>query len=67
MDASSAVRRADRVWAITGGPLRRARADGPDQLPGTELADLLDGGAGTDTGYGEGGKDTCTSIERGDC
>jgi Ca2+-binding RTX toxin-like protein len=58
---------ADRVWAITGGPLTARGADGPDQLRGTELADLLDGGSGTDTGHGEGGKDTCRSIERGDC
>ncbi len=58
---------ADRVWAITGGPLTARTADGPDQLRGTDLADLLDGGKGTDTGYGEGGKDTCTSVERGDC
>ncbi len=58
---------ADRVWAITGGPLAARTADGPDQLRGTVLADLLDGGKGTDTGYGEGGKDTCTSVERGDC
>jgi Ca2+-binding RTX toxin-like protein len=58
---------ADRVWAITGGPLTARTGDGPDQLRGTELADLLDGGGGTDTGYGEGGKDTCRSIERGDC
>ncbi len=58
---------ADRVWAITGGPLTAHTADGPDQLVGSALADLLDGGSGIDTGYGEGGKDTCTSIERGDC
>ena len=58
---------ADRVWSITGGPLTARTGDGPDQLRGTELADLLDGGGGTDIGYGEGGKDTCTSIERGDC
>ena len=61
------VASADRVWAITGGPLRARMADGPDQLVGTPARDLLDGGSGTDTGYGEGGEDTCTSIERGDC
>jgi len=58
---------ADRVWAITGGPLTARAGDGPDQLTGSELADLLDGGAGTDTGNGRGGKDDCRSIERGDC
>jgi len=57
----------DRVWAITGGPLRAYGGDGPDELTGTDLADLLDGGSGTDTGTGRGGKDTCRSIERGDC
>ena len=58
---------ADRVWAITGGPLTARGGDGPDQLTGSELADLLDGGDGTDTGWGRGGKDDCRSIERGDC
>ncbi|HEX6150910.1 hypothetical protein [Nocardioides sp.] len=58
---------ADRVWAITGGPLVARGSDGPDQLTGTEHADLLDGGAGTDTGHGEGGQDVCRSIERGVC
>lgn len=57
----------DRVWAITGGPLTAYGGGGPDELTGTDLADLLDGGAGTDTGNGRGGKDTCRSIERGDC
>ncbi len=41
--------------------------DGADELTGTDLADLLDGGPGTDTGYGKGGDDDCISIERGDC
>jgi len=57
----------DRVWAITGGPLTARGGDGPDELTGSELSDLLVGGAGTDTGYGNGGKDTCRSIERGAC
>ncbi|MGH3347424.1 MAG: hypothetical protein ACRDO4_10610, partial [Nocardioides sp.] len=58
---------ADRVWAVTGGPLTARGGDGRDQLTGSEVADLLDGGAGTDTGDGRGGKDICRSIERGDC
>ncbi len=41
--------------------------DGADELTGTELGDLLDGGSGTDTGYGKGGNDDCISIEHGDC
>ena len=57
----------DRVWAITGGPLVARGNDGADELTGTDLADLLDGGPGTDTGYGKGGNDDCISIERGDC
>ncbi len=57
----------DRVWAITGGPLRAFGGDGRDELTGTELPDVLDGGSGSDTGTGRGGKDTCRSIERGDC
>ena len=57
----------DRVWAITGGPLVARGYDGADELTGTELADLLDGGTGTDTGYGKGGQDDCISIEHGDC
>jgi len=58
---------ADRVWAITGGPLTARGGDGPDELTGSELADLLDGGPGTDLGNGRGGQDDCRSIERGDC
>jgi Ca2+-binding RTX toxin-like protein len=57
----------DRVWAITGGPLVARGNDGADDLTGTDLDDLLDGGSGADTGYGRGGNDNCISIERGDC
>jgi Ca2+-binding RTX toxin-like protein len=55
------------VWAITGGPLVARGNDGADDLTGTDLDDLLDGGSGADTGYGRGGNDNCISIERGDC
>ncbi len=58
---------AERVWAIQGGPLRAHMGGGADQITGTTRDDLLDGGAGTDVGYGQGGKDDCRSVERGDC
>lgn len=57
----------ERVWAIQGGPLRARTAGGADQLTGTPRDDLLDGGPGTDLGYGKGGDDDCRSVERGDC
>ncbi|MEJ7794022.1 MAG: hypothetical protein WKF50_00575, partial [Nocardioides sp.] len=57
----------ERVWAIQGGPLRARMAGGADEMTGTLLNDLLDGGSGTDTGYGRGGNDDCRSVERGDC
>jgi len=58
---------AERVWAIEGGPLRALMGGGDDQATGSPVDDLLDGGPGTDTGYRGGGKDTCRSMERGDC
>lgn len=57
----------ERVWAIQGGPLRAKMGGGADQITGTPRNDLLDGGQGTDVGYGKGGDDTCRSVERGDC
>ena len=45
----------ERVWAIQGGPLRARMAEGADQMTGTPGDDLLDGGAGPDTGQGRGG------------
>ena len=57
----------ERVWAIQGGPLRARMGDGTDELTGTPLDDLLDGGTGTDAGYGRGGDDDCRNVERGDC
>lgn len=57
----------ERVWAVQGGPLRAKAAGGADQLTGTPGNDLLDGGKGSDTGYGKGGDDVCRSVERGDC
>jgi len=57
----------ERVWAIQGGPLRARMIGGADEMIGTPLNDLLDGGSGTDTGYGRGGGDDCRRVERGDC
>ena len=56
---------ADRVWAITGGPLRAATYGGNDWIRGTARNDRLNGGSGTDTAVGGGGDDTCSGIERG--
>ena len=58
---------ADRVWAVDGGPLDAAAGGGSDRLTGSDRADTLDGGSGTDTGYGEGGRDRCRRIEHGRC
>ncbi len=57
----------DRVWGIEGGPLRAVMGGGNDSVTGTPRDDLIDGGAGTDSGYRGGGRDTCRSVERGDC
>ncbi len=57
----------ERVWAIEGGPLRALMGKGNDSATGSPRDDVIDGGPGTDTGYRGGGKDTCTSVERGDC
>jgi hypothetical protein len=57
----------ERAWAIDGGPLRALLGGGNDTVTGSPLADLIDGGGGTDTGYRGGGRDTCRSVERGDC
>lgn len=59
--------RAERVWAVEGGPLRAITGGGDDQVTGSPRDDLLDGQAGTDAGYRGGGDDTCRRIERGDC
>ena len=58
---------ADRVWAVDGGPLDASSRGGNDRLTGTARADSLDGGPGTDTGYGEAGRDTCRAIDKGRC
>lgn len=58
-------RLADRVWAITGGPLRAWGYRGDDWLRGTPGDDLFDGGGGTDEAVRGGGEDTCLDIERG--
>lgn len=57
----------DRVWAIGGGPLSVRTYRGNDRITGSDRDDVIDGGRGTDTGYGRGGRDECRSIERGDC
>lgn len=57
----------DRVWAITGGPLRAWLFGGNDWATGTQRDDLVNGGTGTDEAHGRGGNDTCLSVERGGC
>ena len=57
----------DRVWAITGGPLRAWTYGGGDWIRGTARDDLFDGGRGTDRAVPGGGDDTCRSIEHGGC
>ena len=57
----------DRIWAITGGPLRASTYGGDDWMKGTERNDLFNGGAGTDEAISGGGDDICRSIERGGC
>lgn len=57
----------DRVWAITGGPLRARLAAGDDWVTGTDRDDLLNGGIGTDEAWGRGGDDECEGMERGAC
>jgi Ca2+-binding RTX toxin-like protein len=56
---------ADRVWAMSGGPLRALTFGGDDWMIGTARADHLDGGAGTDEADGREAADTCIDIEQG--
>jgi Ca2+-binding RTX toxin-like protein len=58
---------ADRVWAMTGGPLEARTGGGNDWLRGSARDDLLDGGAGTDEVVPSAGDDTCRRVERGSC
>lgn len=58
---------ADRVWAITGGPLRAWTYAGDDTVTATDVADFVNAGAGTDAVWGKGGADTCLHAERGTC
>jgi Ca2+-binding RTX toxin-like protein len=58
---------ADRVWAITGGPLRAWTYAGNDSVTATERGDFVDAGLGTDVVWGRGGADTCRGAERGKC
>ncbi len=57
----------DRVWAITGGPLRAWTYAGNDTVTATDRVDFVDAGPGTDVVWGRGGADTCRSAERGTC
>jgi Ca2+-binding RTX toxin-like protein len=57
----------DRVWAITGGPLRAWTYAGNDTVTATDRVDFVDAGPGTDVVWGRGGADTCRSAERGKC
>lgn len=57
----------DRVWAITGGPLRAWLFGGNDWATGSPRDDFVNGGKGTDEVRGRGGSDTCRMVERGGC
>ena len=58
---------ADRVWAITGGPLHAWTYAGNDSVTGTDRPDVVYAGDGTDVVWGRGGADTCRGAERGTC
>ncbi len=58
---------ADRVWTITGGPLRAWTYAGNDSITASDRVDFVDAGPGTDVVWGRGGADTCRSAERGTC
>ncbi|MCW2765743.1 MAG: Hemolysin-type calcium-binding region, partial [Nocardioides sp.] len=58
---------ADRVWAMTDGPLQAWTFGGDDFIGGTEHGDHLDAGDGTDEVHGGGGSDTCLAYEAGEC
>jgi Ca2+-binding RTX toxin-like protein len=57
----------DRLWAITGGPLRAWTYDGNDSVTATDRADFVSAGPGIDEVWGHAGADTCRSAERGKC
>lgn len=57
----------DRVWGITGGPLRAWLFGGNDWATGTPRDDVVNGGKGTDEVHGQAGTDTCRAVERGPC
>ena len=58
---------ADRVIALTGGPLQAWTYGGDDFIAGTEHDDHLDAGEGTDEVHGVGGTDVCLGYEAGEC
>lgn len=57
----------DRLWAITGGPLRAETYAGNDWVRGSPLDDFVHAGPGTDRVDGGTGRDVCRSAERGTC
>ena len=58
---------ADRVWAITGGPLHAWTFGGNDWVTATDRDDVVNAGQGVDEVQGRGGQDTCLNAERGTC
>ena len=58
---------ADRVWAITGGGLQAWLYRGNDRATGSDRADMINGGDGTDYAAGRDGQDVCRFVERGPC
>lgn len=57
----------DRVWAVTGGPLRSWTYAGNDWVRGSPADDFVHAGPGTDVVDGGTGKDVCRAAERGTC
>jgi Ca2+-binding RTX toxin-like protein len=57
----------DRVWGITGGPLRAWTFGGDDWVTGTDRDDFVNAGKGDDEVQGRRGHDTCKQAERGTC
>lgn len=57
----------DRVWGITGGPLRAWTFGGDDTVTGTDRDDFVNAGKGDDEVQGRLGHDTCLNAERGTC
>ena len=58
---------ADDAVQVLDGRLDAQGFGGDDFLLGAERADVLDGGEGTDAGWGGEGRNTCLDTETGDC